>query len=68
MPKSTKSSAQGTRPVPPSEEDLSNPQGELSSSEHEADPEVCFHPSNPCNYPQVKGDSHNQQQGCTCPI
>ena len=47
MPRSTKSSAQHTRPVPSSEEDLSNTQEELSSSEHEADPEVSFHPHQP---------------------
>ena len=44
MPKTTKNSAQGSRPVTPSEEDMSNTQDELSSSEHEADPEVSFHP------------------------
>ena len=38
------SSAQGTRPVPPCEEDMSNTQKGLSSSEHEADLEVSFHP------------------------
>ena len=47
MPKSTKSSAQGTRPVPPPEEQMSNTQEEPSSSEHEADPEVSFHPCQP---------------------
>ena len=47
MPKSTKSSAQGTRPVPPLEEQMSNTQEEPSSSEHEADPEVSFHPCQP---------------------
>ena len=47
MPKTTKSSAQGSRPVSPSEEDMSNTQEELSSSEHEADPEVSFHPHQP---------------------
>ena len=44
MPKTTKSSAQGSRPVSPSEEDMSSTQEELSSSEHEEDPEVSFHP------------------------
>ena len=47
MPKSTKSSAQGTRPVPPSEEHMLSTQEELSSSEHEADHEVSFHPQQP---------------------
>ena len=47
MPKTTKSSAQGSRPVSPSEEDMSNTQEELSNSEHEADPEVSFHPHQP---------------------
>ena len=51
MPQTTKSSVQGTRPVPPPEEGMSNTQEELSSSGHEADPEVSFHP---CNHPQVK--------------
>ena len=44
MPKSTKSSAQWSRPVSPSEEDVINTQEEISSSEHEDDPEVSFHP------------------------
>ena len=44
MPKTTKSSAQGNRPVSPLEEDMSNIQEELSSSEREEDPEVSFHP------------------------
>ena len=44
MPKSTKSSAQGSKPVTPPEEDMSSTQEELSSSEQEADPEVSFHP------------------------
>ena len=47
MPKTTKSSAQGSRPVSPSEEDMSNTQEELSSTEHETDPEVSFHPHQP---------------------
>ena len=47
MPKTTKSSAQGSRPVSPSEEDMLNTQEELSSSEHEADPEVSLHPHQP---------------------
>ena len=54
MPKTTKSSAQGSRPVSLSEEDMPHTQEELSSSEHEADPEVSFHPTNPCNHTQVK--------------
>ena len=49
MPKTTKSSAQGSRPVSPYEEDISNTQEELSSSEQEEDPEVSFHP---CQLPQ----------------
>ena len=44
MPESTKSSAQGCRPVSPSEEYMTNTQEELSSSEHEEDPKVSFHP------------------------
>ena len=44
MPKTTKSSAQGSRPVSPSEEDMLNTQEEPSSSEHEEDSEVSFHP------------------------
>ena len=47
MPKTTKSSAQGSRPVSPSEEDMSNTQEELSSSKHNADPEVSFQPNQP---------------------
>ena len=47
IPKPTKSSAQGTRPVPPPEEDMSNTQEELSTSEQKADPEVSFHPHQP---------------------
>ena len=43
MQKTTESPAQGTRPVPPPEEDMSNTQGELLSSEHKADPEVSLH-------------------------
>ena len=44
MPKTTKSSAQGSRPVSPSEKDMLNTKEEPSSSEHEEDPEVSFHP------------------------
>ena len=44
MHKSTKSSTQGSRPVSPSEEDVINTQEELSSFEHEEDPEVSLHP------------------------
>ena len=47
MPKTMKSSTQGSCPVSPSEEDMSNTQEELSSSEHEADPEVSFHLNQP---------------------
>ena len=48
MPKSTKSSAQGSTPVTPPEEDMSSTPEELSScSEQEADPEVSFHPHHP---------------------
>ena len=43
MPKSTKTLTQGSRPGSPSEEDVTNIQEELSSSEHEEDPEVSFH-------------------------
>ena len=45
MPKSTKSPAQGSKPVTPPEEDMSSTQEELSSSE--ADPEVSFYPHHP---------------------
>ena len=44
MPKSTKHSVQGSRPVSPSEEDVIDTQEEPSSSEQEEDPEVSFHP------------------------
>ena len=44
MPKTTKSSAQGSRPVSPSEEDMFNTWEELLSSEHEEDPEVSLQP------------------------
>ena len=44
MSKSTKSSAQRSRPASPSEEDVIETQEELPSSEHEEDPEVSFHP------------------------
>ena len=47
MPKTTKSSPQGTRPVSQLEEDMSNTQEELSSSEHKEDPEVSFYPRQP---------------------
>ena len=59
MPKTTKSSAQGTRPVPPSKEDMSNTQEEHSSSEHEADPEVSFHSHQP---PQLSTSQVRQPQ------
>ena len=51
MPKSPKSSAQGSKPVPPPEEDISGTQEELSSSEQEADPKVSFHPHHPPHPP-----------------
>ena len=45
MPKTTtKSSAQGSRPVSPSKDNMLNTQDELSSSGIEEDPEVSFHP------------------------
>ena len=44
MPKTTKSSVQGSTLVSSPEEDMSNTQEELSSSEHEENPEVSFHP------------------------
>ena len=44
MPKTTKNSTQGSRPVTPSEEDMLNTQEEPSKSEHKEDPEVSFHP------------------------
>ena len=47
MPKSTKSSAQGSKPVPLPKEDMSSTQEELSSSEQETDHEVSFHPQHP---------------------
>ena len=59
MPKSTKSSAQGSRPVFLSEEDVTNTQEELSSSEHEEDPEVSFHP---CQLPQPSPSQAGQPQ------
>ena len=68
MPKTTKSSAQGSRQISSSEEDMPHTQEELSSPEHEEDPEVSFHP---CQLPQPstsREDSHNQQQGYTCLI
>ena len=45
MSRSTKSSAQRSRPASPPEEDVIETQEELPSSEHEEDPEVSFHPS-----------------------
>ena len=59
MPKTTKSSAQGSRPVSPSEEDISNTHEEHSSSEHKADPEVSFHPNQP---PQPSTNQVRQPQ------
>ena len=47
MPKSTKSSAQGSKPVLPPEEGISSTQEQLWSLEQEADPEVSFHPHHP---------------------
>ena len=44
MSKSTRSSAQRSRPASPYEEDVVETQEELKSSEHEEDPEVSFHP------------------------
>ena len=44
MSKSTRSSAQRSRPASPYEEDVVETQEELPSSEHEDDPEVSFHP------------------------
>ena len=49
----------GTRPVPPSKEDMSNTQEEHSSSEHEADPEVSFHSHQP---PQLSTSQVRQPQ------
>ena len=59
MPKTTKSSAQGSRPVSPSEEDTLHTQEEPSSSEHEEDPEVSFHP---CHIPQPSPSQVGQPQ------
>ena len=47
MSKSTRSSAQRSRPASPYEEDVVEILEELPSSEHEEDPEVSFHPANP---------------------
>ena len=44
MSKSTRSSAQRSRPASPYEEDVVETQKEIPSSEHEEDPEVSFHP------------------------
>ena len=57
MPKSTKSSAKGTKPLPSSEDDLPSTQEELSSSEQEADLEVSFHP----NIPPQPSTNHMRQ-------
>ena len=59
MSKTTKSYAQGSRPVSPSIEDMLNTQEELSSSEHEEDPEVSFHP---CQLPQPSTSWEGQPQ------
>ena len=44
MSKSTRSSAQRSRPASPYEKDVVETQEELPSSEHEEDPELSFHP------------------------
>ena len=59
MPKTNKSSAQGNRPDSPPEEDVPSTQEELSSSEHETDPEVSFHPHCP---PQPSTSQERQPQ------
>ena len=59
VPKATKSSAKGTKPLPPSEDDLPSTQEKLSSSQHEADPEVSFHPHIP---PQPSTNHMRQPQ------
>ena len=59
MPKTTKCSAQGSKLVSPPEEDMSNTQEELSSSDHEEDPEVSFHP---CHLLQPSTSHEGQPQ------
>ena len=57
MSKTTTKSAQESRSVSPSEEDVLHTQDKLSNSEHEEDPEVSFHP---CQI-QQPSESHEGQ-------
>ena len=59
IPNTTKSSAQGTRPIPPPEENVLSTKEELSSSEYETEPEVPFHPHQP---PQPSSSQVRQPQ------
>ena len=59
MSKSTRSSAQRSRPASPYEEDMVETQEELPSSEQEEDPEVSFHP---CQLLQPSPNQASQPQ------
>ena len=50
MSTTTRSSAQGSRPASPYDDDVVETQEETPSSDHEEDPEVSFHP---LQFPQL---------------